>query len=187
MIGILAFVGGVFAWTFIEYGMHNWNGHMMKGRTEFSREHLAHHAQKDYFATIGEKIRGAAPISLGIFLFGGVVLGWLYGSLFSAGVLAGYIFYDRVHHQAHVLAPRNAYERWVRKHHFSHHFCDAKSNHGVTTPIWDIVFRTYRKTETIHVPQRFVMSWLLDDSGEIKSEFRGDYELGRARRRRRAA
>ena len=38
---IAVFVAGLLAWTFAEYAIHNWYGHLGKGRNEFSREHLA--------------------------------------------------------------------------------------------------------------------------------------------------
>ena len=66
-----------------------------------------------------------------------------------------------------------AYGRWARRHHFYHHFINAKMNHGVTTPIWDLVFGTYRKADVvIEVPSKLAMPWLKDPStGKAREEF----------------
>jgi hypothetical protein len=79
-------------------------------------------------------------------------------------------------------APKSAYGRWARRHHFSHHFVDARYNHGVTTPIWDMVFGTYRRPVPIKVPAKLTMSWLLDEGGQLRPEYSGDYFLAGRRR-----
>jgi len=71
------------------------------------------------------------------------------------------------------------YGRWARRHHFYHHFHDPKVNHGVTSPIWDIVFGTYHKPDVIRVPEKLKMVWLCDETGEVKEPFRAQYELRR--------
>ena len=43
---VISLTAGFLVWTFVEYAMHNFNGHRMKGRTKFSREHLKHHAEE---------------------------------------------------------------------------------------------------------------------------------------------
>src|SRR5690606_31822177 len=91
----------------------------------------------------------------------------------------GYGFYEFQHAQAHLRAPRNRYERWLRKHHFHHHFGHPMANHGVTIPFWDIVFRTREAPDVVPVPRRLAagLGWLLDDDGELRAEFAADYVL----------
>jgi sterol desaturase/sphingolipid hydroxylase (fatty acid hydroxylase superfamily) len=44
-------------------------------------------------------------------------------------------------------------------------------NHGVTSPIWDVVFGTYQAPGVIVVPERLAMRWLLDEaSREVRAE-----------------
>ena len=89
-----------------------------------------------------------------------------------------YLVYEFLHSYLHTHAPRNAYGIMLRKHHFFHHFNDPDKNHGVTTPIWDMVFGTYVRTkEIIPVPKRSKLIWLTDEEGKIKEEFRGSYVL----------
>jgi sterol desaturase/sphingolipid hydroxylase (fatty acid hydroxylase superfamily) len=179
---IFWFLAGCAGWTFIEYGMHHWNGHLLKGRTEFSREHLKHHTLQDYFAPLSKKVTVAVIVSTVIGSLGTALLGPTGGIGFAMGVVAGYGFYEYLHWANHMKAPRSAYARWARRHHFSHHFTDARYNHGVTTPIWDMVFGTYRQPEQIKVPSKLAMGWLLNEQGELQAEFAKDYRLSGRKR-----
>ena len=181
---VVWFFLGVFGWTFMEYGMHHWNGHLSKGKLTFSREHLAHHSQFDYKSPWKTQIRMALPILTMVFLGGWLVAGLAGGVAFTAGLGLAYLGYGRLHNMCHDSAPRTAFGRWARRHHFYHHFTDAKYNHGVTSPLWDLVFRTYRAPGLIEVPPKRAMPWLLDEEGLVKPEYQAHYAL-RARRPRR--
>ena len=39
----------------------------------------------------------------------------------------------------------------------------------MTTPLWDLIFRTYRTPGVIPVPAKLCMRWLLDDAGALSS------------------
>ena len=65
----------------------------------------------------------------------------------------------------------------MRVHHFHHHFGHPMSNHGVTHPLFDIVFRTLERPDKVRVPRRLAMVWLTDEQGEVRPEYRDDYEL----------
>ena len=64
----------------------------------------------------------------------------------------------------------------------AHHFVDARFNHGVTSPLWDVVFGTYRAPGVIPVPVKLKMQWLTDpQTGEVHAPFSAWYTLrGRA-------
>ena len=178
----LSFVLGVSLWPFLEYALHNWLGHVAQGRNAFSREHLKHHAVKDFFAPAYKKALAAAPVFTATCLAGGLVAGWANGAALTLGFVITYLSYEIVHRRAHVHPPTGRYSRWVRRNHFFHHFESPKTNHGVTTPFFDMLFGTHRKPGVIRVPERFAMRWLIDPAtGDVREEFRGDYELRRSR------
>ncbi len=84
-----------------------------------------------------------------------------------------------LHRREHTHAGFGWYGRWSRRHHFAHHYSDARFNHGVTTPLWDLVFRTYRPVHTIRVPAKFVMPWLKDPAtGQVRPEFAQTFTTG---------
>ncbi|MCA9520949.1 MAG: sterol desaturase family protein, partial [Myxococcales bacterium] len=180
LTAIISFVIGIIGWSFTEYAMHNWYGHLAKGKNDFSREHLMHHARKDYFAPTGKKLQTAVPVLSLLGLVSVLLVGWVAGLAFIVGFAATYTGYEVLHYRLHVAPPSGWYSRWARKHHFSHHFNCPKSNHGVTSPIWDIVFRTYERPRVVRVPRKMAMDWLLDDEGRLRAEFSADYDVREA-------
>jgi 4-hydroxysphinganine ceramide fatty acyl 2-hydroxylase len=174
---LIYIVGGSLFWSFSEYALHNWYGHKAKGKNEFSREHLAHHADTSYFAANWKKALATVKVSPFIFVIMSYLSGLFYGSLFTAGFLLTYFTYELIHRRIHTHAPSNAYSRFIRKHHASHHFSNPRYNHGVTSPVWDILFGTFKKYEIIRVPENNAMRWLFDENDNIKAEYRKDYEL----------
>lgn len=174
---LLATLAGAIGWTFTEYGMHFWNGHLCKGKTMFSREHLAHHRESGYFTSNLTKVRMALPIVAVVYGLAWWLAGGLIATGFSLGLSCTYLGYEWLHWACHALAPSTRFGRWARRHHFHHHFTSAMHNHGVTSPVWDVVFRTYRSPGFIRVPPKHVMVWLLDDCGAVKPEYAGDYAL----------
>ncbi len=168
----LAFVLGVLLWTFLEYVLHRWVFHERVLGGAMAREHLEHHAKVDYFAPLSRKLALAVPIVSGIFVLGMLVTEATFASGVVIGVLTGWIVYEVIHRLIHVAGPRGAYGRWARRHHLSHHFGNAKLNHGVSSPIWDHVFGTYAPDATVLVPRRHAAKfpWLLDDPGRAPKE-----------------
>lgn len=43
-------ISGIIAWTFTEYMLHRFLGHVHKGKNFFKAEHLIHHSKANYFA-----------------------------------------------------------------------------------------------------------------------------------------
>jgi sterol desaturase/sphingolipid hydroxylase (fatty acid hydroxylase superfamily) len=172
---VIWFFAGWFAWTLGEYVLHRFAMHSLRGRGIASREHLNHHA------AIPAPLRTEALSWFGVLV---VATGWglLLDPMFGVGWVGGYGFYY-VHHQlAHRRPPRSAYQRWLRRHHFHHHFGHPMANHGVTLSLWDRVFGTYEAPGRIKVPRRMAMVWLVDERGEVRPEFATDYEIVGRRR-----
>lgn len=182
VVGCAAFLVGVNLWFLFEYLLHRFAMHQLHGRGIMSREHLLHHVSAGWnftgrllLAWLGVAVVGVlAWLPLGTWLFGPPV-----GVGLAAGWVLGYAFYEWQHALAHLREPRNRYERWLRRNHFHHHFGHPMSDHGVSIPLWDHVFRTHESPEVVKVPRRLAtgLGWLLDDDGELRPEYAGDYVL----------
>ncbi len=177
---------GFLTWTFAEYGLHNWYGHGSKGRNRFSREHLKHHTNGQYFAPTKEKALAAA-LALAIatpaaILIAGPLLGLCYAAAFSVT----YLSYEWFHRRCHTHAPKTRYGAKMRKHHLHHHYTRPKENHGVTSPIWDYVFGTLTPSSTVRVPERkiFEVPWLVDENNEVLAEYADHYVIARPHAKR---
>lgn len=167
---------GAVAWTLAEYLIHRFDGHGMNGRTRFSRHHLLHHARVHWFAPWYEKAVAAvvATVVLGAVL---VPLAGAVGAALVTGFVGAFLAYEALHTICHRRAPLTRYGRWARRHHFHHHFKDPRTNHGVTSPVWDVVFGTYIPSPVVRVPRKLAPAWMLDDSGELRADWASDYEL----------
>jgi sterol desaturase/sphingolipid hydroxylase (fatty acid hydroxylase superfamily) len=135
-----AIVAGFIFWTFAEYWIHRIVLHWMP---YFSPMHGEHHAAP--LAFIG------TPTWISMLTLGGVILApaWLLcgfevGSGLFIGVSAGYLWYGTVHHAIHHGAKAFGQDllRGARARHLKHHYRPQEGNFGVTTGLWDHIFRT---------------------------------------------
>jgi sterol desaturase/sphingolipid hydroxylase (fatty acid hydroxylase superfamily) len=59
-----------------------------------------------------------------------------------AGFIGGYLIYDLTHYAQHHFPMRSGYAKYIKRYHMQHHYKDPGSRFGVSSPIWDWVFRT---------------------------------------------
>lgn len=170
---------GAITWTFLEYVIHRWLGHDARTRPNpFAAEHVLHHSKGDYFAPAWKK-GVAAGLLVAIFVGPAIALaGVVVGPSYVVGLVAMYLAYEVLHRRDHTHPGRGSYMRFLRRHHFYHHFTDPDFNHGVTTPVWDWVFGTLRDAGRIRVPPKLAMKWLVDPrTGDVHPSFGEHYEL----------
>ena len=175
---MIAFLSGLGLWTLLEYVLHRFVFHERRLGKRASAGHLEHHAKVDWFVPWRRKIAAAVGVLGGLCLVTVPLGGLAVGSSLAAGIVAGWLAYEALHRAIHVLPPRTAYGRWARRHHLHHHFVDPASNHGVSSPIWDLVFRTYAPVRTVRVPPRQAakLPWLLVD-GRVAPGLEGTYRV----------
>jgi sterol desaturase/sphingolipid hydroxylase (fatty acid hydroxylase superfamily) len=175
----VAAIAGVVTWTLLEYAIHRWMGHDRRfRRSPFGIEHVRHHSEGNYFAPTWKKLIAAALVAAVVSGPAIAIAGWAPGLAYVAGLIAFYGLYEWLHRREHTHPGIGPYGRFVRRHHFHHHFVDVRANHGVTTPLWDLVFGTYQQPTVIRVPARLRMVWLTDPvTGEVRREHAATYEL----------
>jgi len=188
LAGGAAFAIGALGWTFSEYCIHRWLGHDRRLlKNPFGAEHQAHHGRGNYFAPWWKKAGAAVAATALLWLPATWIAGAVLGPLFVAGFVSFYLYYEVLHRLEHVHEGFTGYGRWARRHHFHHHFHDPSVNHGVTSPIWDVVFGTYVPTGVIRVPEKLAPFWLVDpQTGDVWSHLQG-WELRRSKRKKLAA
>ncbi|PPK64815.1 sterol desaturase family protein [Actinokineospora auranticolor] len=175
------FAAGVLTWTFLEWLLHGRLFHSRGLRNPFAKEHALHHADPLHMVGWPRKLIGV------VFVVGVLVailrlsLGDFEAAAFPCGLGFMYLVYESVHRVIHTRAPRTSYGRWLRLQHVQHHFHTPKRNFGVTSAVWDHVFRTHVPfTKPLAVPERLAMPWLLDpQSGGLADAYTQDYVLVR--------
>jgi sterol desaturase/sphingolipid hydroxylase (fatty acid hydroxylase superfamily) len=177
---VVAFAVGFALWGFAEYVLHRFVMHHLHGRGIMSREHLEHHVHASWHFDPIMVASWSGMLVVGF--VGWFPLGWALvsatvGLTVAVGWTAGYAVYEYQHASSHLRAPRGRYTSWLRRHHFHHHFGHPMGNHGVSSPLWDVVFGTREVPDRVRVPRRLVLPWLVDAHGEVRTEFVDDYVL----------
>ena len=169
---------GITSWTLSEYLLHRYIGHKKKGSHGFTKEHRAHHVDGNHFMPTLKKITISLKVLLPLTGISILLLDIPNGFSFSLGFALCFFLYEYLHKRAHTHPPTTAYGRWLRKHHFYHHFGAPNKNFGVTTPIWDIIFQSYATTDIVRLPRKKAMIWLVDQQKDrIYEQFSQDYQL----------
>ncbi|MBK8173004.1 MAG: sterol desaturase family protein [Sandaracinaceae bacterium] len=179
-LGAALFVGAL-TWSLLEYLIHRWLGHGSRARRNpFGVEHVRHHIEGNYFAPAWKKLTAVALVAVLVGIPATLLAGRI-GAAYAIGLLGFYVVYETLHRLEHVWEGISPYGRWARRHHFTHHFSDARVNFGVTSPLWDFVFRTYQAPTLIVVPRKLSMDWLLDPAtGKMLPQFAQTYVLAKS-------
>jgi sterol desaturase/sphingolipid hydroxylase (fatty acid hydroxylase superfamily) len=138
---------GIFGWTLVEYLLHRFVFHRVPFIKDMHAEHHENHA--DLVGTPAWVSLSAMAV-VGLGLLG--VLGLEAGSALTVGLVLGYWWYISVHHILHRWRlPNHGYAFRLKRRHALHHHFDETANFGVTSGLWDTVFRT---TATVERPNQ---------------------------------
>ena len=53
----------------------------------------------------------------------------------------------------------------------------ATQNHGVSSPLWDLVFGTWDRATPVRIPRKRAPEWLVGSDGEIRPEYADHFVL----------
>ncbi len=146
----LLFLAGVITFTLIEYIIHRFLFHLSpKTEKEEKFAYTIHGVHHDY-PKDRDRLAMPIPLSLilavGFFFFFKLFLGNLvYG--FLPGFLIGYALYLWIHYMVHAFQPPKTFWKVFWVHHGIHHYKQPKRAFGVSSPLWDLIFRTMPKKQ----------------------------------------
>jgi len=145
------FVIGLFLWTFSEYILHRFVFHFSPKTPRMERItflfHGVHHAQPQCKTRLVMPPVVAIPLALVFFGLFHLVFAVLFnlphwvGPTF-AGFLVGYLIYDLMHYATHHFPMRAGYLKYIKRYHMQHHYKTPNARYGVSSPLWDMVFKT---------------------------------------------
>jgi dihydroceramide fatty acyl 2-hydroxylase len=146
-------LAGFAGWTLLEYGLHrfvfHWQPKGPLGRQLHFLIHGIHHLDPwDATRLVFPPVAGfivATPI---------FALLWLAFPLATAlaamaGLLVGYIVYDMTHYHVHHRKCRTRWGKYLKAYHLAHHHKHWNAMFGVSSPLWDVVFRTGKPSERV--------------------------------------
>ena len=141
----ILFLSGIIFFTLVEYVMHRFLFHLPAStprRKEFARVvHGAHHEHPRDKDRISMPPLPSILLATFFFVFFYLLLGdFTYG--FLPGFYFGYCLYSGVHYMVHAYQPPRNFLKVLWVHHGIHHYKDHDNAFGVSSPLWDYVFKT---------------------------------------------
>jgi dihydroceramide fatty acyl 2-hydroxylase len=138
-------LGGLLLWTLVEYWFHRALFHYQPktgwGKRISFLVHGIHHDYPQDSSRLVMPLLVSVPLALAFGGFFRLAFGAWYAGPF-AGFTLGYVVYDSLHYAVHHLRLPGRLGRWIKRHHLRHHFTEEHAGYGVTSPLWDLVFRT---------------------------------------------
>lgn len=143
---VLLVAAGLALWTLTEYWLHrllfHWEPKFPYGdRLHFIIHGVHHDHPNDPMRLV---MPPALSIPLALLFFGlfALIFGTPAAYPLFAGLIAGYLTYDYTHYYLHHHTPKTKMGKRLREQHMRHHFQDHRYGFGVSSPLWDVVFRT---------------------------------------------
>lgn len=141
------FILGIFIWTFVEYIMHRFVFHYAPPDKPWAqRMHFIFHGVHHDYPSDAKRLvlppSVSIPLATGFyFLFKAILpVNYIFG--FFPGFILGYLFYDISHYAIHHFNFKGAIWKKIKQHHMLHHYQDPDKGYGVSSPLWDKVFRS---------------------------------------------
>ena len=145
---VLAILGGMIYWTFLEYVIHRFLYHT-NYRSKFMRYfigsfHTYHHQDMSDHRVLNAgflMVYLVTPTVLSPLLL--FTQDFQFLSSLAAGLVSAHYFYEWVHYTLHYKVHESGYLNYIQKYHLHHHDRAITKNFGNTSHVWDVVFGTY--------------------------------------------
>jgi sterol desaturase/sphingolipid hydroxylase (fatty acid hydroxylase superfamily) len=141
------FVLGLFIWTLVEYVMHRFVFHYAPPDKPWAqRLHFIFHGVHHDYPSDAKRLvlppSVSIPLATGFyFLFNAILpVNAIYG--FFPAFILGYLFYDISHYAIHHFNFKGNIWKKIKQHHMLHHYQDPDRGYGVSSPLWDKIFRS---------------------------------------------
>ncbi len=142
---VALFTFGCFLFTWVEYNVHRYLFHIptptvMKRKFQYTIHGVHHRFPKDkdrlampplLSITIATVMLALLKLTIGNFAFA-----------FMAGFLTGYSAYLFVHYIVHACPQPKGFFKLLWRNHAIHHYKNGDVAFGVSSPLWDYIYRT---------------------------------------------
>ncbi len=149
-VGVGAFLGyfalGLLTWTLIEYALHRFVFHYHPRSGWGRRVHFIFHGVHHDYPNDAKRLvmppSASIPLAVLFYLLFDALLPDAQLYAVFPGVVAGYLVYDMSHYAFHHASFKNPVLRRLKQHHMLHHYADDTRGFGVSSGLWDAVFRS---------------------------------------------
>ncbi len=143
---------GLLVWSFAEYNLHRFLFHYPpKGAAQERIVYLfhgVHHAYPQDKTRLVMPPVVSIPLALLFYFFFQLLIvrlmnAPLWFNPIFAGFIFGYLIYDLTHYATHHFPMRSGYLKFIKRYHMQHHYKTPDKRFGVSSPLWDYVYKTY--------------------------------------------
>ncbi len=142
-------LAGVLGWTLLEYLLHRFVFHLDRwlpwARGLAFLLHGCHHEEPDDASRDVMPLLGSLPFFASLLVLAALLLGPARGATLVGALGLAYLAYDVTHYACHQWPMQGPVASFLKRHHLRHHYADSRSNFGVSSPLWDVVFGTLRR------------------------------------------
>ncbi|XP_013192863.1 uncharacterized protein LOC106136766 [Amyelois transitella] len=150
---LLHVVCGVGIWTALEYSLHRWVFHRNPGKSvTMIRIHFLIHGMhhKVPFDGLRQVFPPVAAMVLTCIIYTPLQMVFTYPVIKLTGGLIGYLTYDMIHYYVHHGSPKDGtYLYSMKRYHSNHHFVNHDKAFGISSKLWDYVFKTFVKVRQL--------------------------------------
>ena len=142
------FALGLIVWTLLEYIIHRYAFHYEPTTRIGKQFHFIVHGVHHDYPNDAKRLVMPPAVSVPLAVFFYVLFFFLFGNsapAIWAGFAGGYVCYDSIHYAIHHFPMKSSPLNRLKQHHLRHHYHDDHSGYGVSSPLWDYIFRTNRR------------------------------------------
>jgi len=137
---------GMFVWTLTEYLAHRFLFHFparsRAGQYLVFLFHGVHHVSPQDKTRLVMPPAGAIILMASLWGLFSLIVPRPWIEPFMGAFIIGYLIYDYIHYATHHFPMRNRLAHYLKRRHMQHHFRTSETKFGVSSPLWDWVFRT---------------------------------------------
>ncbi|PFD38758.1 fatty acid hydroxylase [Bacillus cereus] len=159
-IGILSCLAGVVFYTLNEYVTHRFLFHIKPPKNRFllkmlRRLHYDHHVYPDDLKLLFLPVWYSLPgFAIYLFVLYGFTKSVTVTLSFGIGMIIMLLVYEWKHYIAHKpIRPFTKFGRWLKKQHILHHYKNEKYWFGVSNPVYDFLFGTYKDGKDVELSE----------------------------------
>lgn len=156
---VLLFFAGMFFFTLVEYLMHRYLYHIpstseRKKKMAYTMHGVHHDYPKDKSRLAMPPVLSLLIASILFVIYRAVLGDLVFG--FLAGFLVGYAGYLGVHYSVHAFKVPNNFLKTLWYHHSIHHYREPDRAFGVSSPLWDHIFRTMPRKAPVERKEGYI-------------------------------
>lgn len=146
LIFFASLAGGLLFWTLTEYVLHRFIFHY-EAKTEWGKKlhfifHGIHHDYPNDAMRLVMPPSVSIPLSAFFYFMFRMTLPAEYVYGFFSAFMTGYLFYDISHYALHHRNFQSSFWKKLKQHHMLHHYSDSTKGYGVSSALWDKIFKS---------------------------------------------